>query len=457
MKCNFISIFLFSVMTSVCYSQKTENLDTSTLEINPHKNYKPKHFFEKEYVKIGFTPTLLFTGSALTWRTRKDIKDVRNRYIPTFKYTFDDYLQYVPAAATFGLKAAGVKGRNDFKRSAITYMTSMGIMTVLVNGIKYSAKVERPDGSKRNSFPSGHTAVAFANATFLDKEYGLVNAGYSIAGYGAATMTGVGRGLNNRHWVSDIFAGAGIGILSTQLAYFFIDKIYGNKGDNLSLLSGLDSHENPSFLSLKIGFAASSESLLESNKEGSLAKVGWEAGLEGAYFFHKNWGVGGEFVVTSFPIKSINLNDLDLSEEGRDAILYTDAPGYLTFSAGPYYNLNLSEKWSLTAKALIGYTIGAQGEIIVRNTDTTTITEDIIIANYKPKNTIQYTPGLSLTYHITDNIGISSYVDFSHSQSTYKFTYNPDYFEIDSNESNVDYEKSPFNYVSLGFRLTAFF
>lgn len=128
----------------------------------------------------------------------------------------------------------------------------MGIMAVLVNGIKYSTNIERPDGSKKNSFPSRHTALAFANATFLDKEYGLLNTGYSIAGYETATMTGVGRGLNNKHWASDVFAGAGIGILSTQLAYFFIDKIYGNKGDNLSILSQLESKENPSFLSLKL-------------------------------------------------------------------------------------------------------------------------------------------------------------------------------------------------------------
>jgi len=74
--------------------------------------------------------------------------------------------------------------------------------------------------------------MAFTNASFLHKEYGMVNPAYSIAGYGSAAITGLGRNLNNRHWVPDILAGAGIGIISTELGYFFIDKIYKNKENN---------------------------------------------------------------------------------------------------------------------------------------------------------------------------------------------------------------------------------
>lgn len=49
---------------------------------------------------------------------------------------------------------------------------SATLLAAAVNGIKYTAKVPRPDGSSRNSFPSGHTAVAFMGATILHKEYG---------------------------------------------------------------------------------------------------------------------------------------------------------------------------------------------------------------------------------------------------------------------------------------------
>lgn len=40
-------------------------------------------------------------------------------------------------------------------------------MATSVNTIKYTAQVDRPDKSARNSFPSGHTAVAFMGAEFL--------------------------------------------------------------------------------------------------------------------------------------------------------------------------------------------------------------------------------------------------------------------------------------------------
>ncbi len=107
-------------------------------------------------------------------------------------------------------------------------------MAVGVNSLKYSCRVMRPDGSSRNSFPSGHTATAFMTATMLHKEYGHLSPWYSIGGYTVATLTGVTRQLNNRHWMSDIMVGAGIGILATELGYFLADLIFRDKGLNVS-------------------------------------------------------------------------------------------------------------------------------------------------------------------------------------------------------------------------------
>lgn len=49
----------------------------------------------------------------------------------------------------------------------------------------------------------------------------------------AAYATGVGRILNNRHWASDVWAGAGVSILSAQLGYILSDLIW-HKGINLA-------------------------------------------------------------------------------------------------------------------------------------------------------------------------------------------------------------------------------
>jgi membrane-associated phospholipid phosphatase len=57
-------------------------------------------------------------------------------------------------------------------------------------------------------------------AEFLYQEYKDVSPWYGIAGYVVATGTGLFRMYNNRHWFSDVVAGAGFGILSTKVAYW---------------------------------------------------------------------------------------------------------------------------------------------------------------------------------------------------------------------------------------------
>ena len=87
----------------------------------------------------------------------------------------------------------------------------------------------RPDGSRYNSFPSGHTATAFMTATMLHQEYGWRSPWFSIGGYTAAAITGVSRICNNRHWLSDVVAGAGIGIGAVHLGYYLTDLIFKEK------------------------------------------------------------------------------------------------------------------------------------------------------------------------------------------------------------------------------------
>jgi membrane-associated phospholipid phosphatase len=57
-------------------------------------------------------------------------------------------------------------------------------------------------------------------AEFLYQEYKDKSIWYGIAGYAVATGTGLFRIYNNRHWLTDVAAGAGIGILSTKIAYW---------------------------------------------------------------------------------------------------------------------------------------------------------------------------------------------------------------------------------------------
>lgn len=169
----------------------------------------------------------------------KQIKDEVNEDIDQ-KITIDDFSQYAPFASVYGLNALGIKGKHNFKDRSIIMGTSYLLMSGTVLGLKSITKVERPDGSSNNSFPSGHTATAFAGAEFLWQEYKDVSIWYGITGYAIATGTGLFRIYNDRHWLTDVAAGAGIGILSTKVAYWihpFIKKtFFGEKETKSSVM-----------------------------------------------------------------------------------------------------------------------------------------------------------------------------------------------------------------------------
>lgn len=136
------------------------------------------------------------------------------------KVNWDDYAQYSPFLSVYALNALGIHGKNNFKDRTIVLATAYLIMGGSVNIIKRTSKVTRPDGSDTRSFPSGHTATAFMGAEFLRQEYKDVSAWYGITGYAVAAGTGFFRMSNEKHWLTDVATGAGIGILSTRIAYW---------------------------------------------------------------------------------------------------------------------------------------------------------------------------------------------------------------------------------------------
>lgn len=132
----------------------------------------------------------------------------------------DDYTQFAPIVAVYGLNICGVRGRHNFRDLTVMMATASLMGGTVLYGLKYGLGVTRPDGSARNSFPSGHTTIAFMGAEFLRQEYKDVSPWYGVAGYVVAGATGAMRIYNNRHWLSDVVAGAAIGILSAKAAYW---------------------------------------------------------------------------------------------------------------------------------------------------------------------------------------------------------------------------------------------
>ena len=328
-----------------------------------------------------------------------------------FKTGIDDYTQFFGPAMVVGLKLGGYEGRSDWPRLLASAAMSYGIMAGLVNGIKYSAKEMRPDGSTANSWPSGHTATAFVGATLLHKEYGLTRSPWwSVAGYGVATATGVMRVLNNRHWISDVMSGAGIGIMSGELGYALCDLLFKERGllrNDLEINS-----EKPSFFSISMGLGLGNKDLEfddDGDKVGLKFRAATVVDAEGAYFFNKYIGVGGRLRVRAQSTKDfgdfanfVGAEDLyvwdglqpyyqDVYPESKDYLTYLDRVGYkmdsesawnanapvtdsygivksdhiteFTGSVGLYFNLPLSSRFSLGTKALIGRSITQELDI----------------------------------------------------------------------------------------------
>jgi hypothetical protein len=159
--------------------------------------------------------------------TQYEIKEHIDRRI-----SIDDISQYSPFITVYGLDIAGVGSRNNFRDRTLIIGTAYLLMGTTVNLIKMTGNVQRPDGSSSNSFPSGHTATAFMGAEFLYQEYKHRSPWIGIAGYAVAAGTGYFRMYNNRHWLTDVAAGAGIGMLSTKIAYklhpFLKRKLFRN-------------------------------------------------------------------------------------------------------------------------------------------------------------------------------------------------------------------------------------
>ena len=401
-----------SVKTDAAYNKTySQGMDFRFFKQVTNPGVKPYKFIDDlTFVGIPlFVAGWAIKGDKAMFRVNNKDGKSNTQLLTDFKTGIDDYTQFFGPVMTAGLKLAGVEGRSDWPRLLASAAVSYGLMAGLVNGIKYSAKEMRPDGSTANSWPSGHTATAFVGATLLHKEYGLTRSPwYSVAGYGVATATGVMRVLNNRHWISDIMSGAGIGIMSGELGYALIDLLFKEKG---LLRNDLEmDFENPSFFSISMGVGLGGKDI-EFNRndlqyaeyyDADFHSIVEEAPIEfraatvvdaeGAYFLNKYIGIGGRLRVRAMSAKSFgnfsniaglegysawagfgdiyeatdpqfdyenyyntlgfDTADSPVSEIG--GIVKSDHMTEFVASLGLYVNIPLSKHFALGTKALVG-------------------------------------------------------------------------------------------------------
>lgn len=418
---------------------------------------------------MTFVGVPLFIAGIIAKSEKNAFKQqIRHSLVTKFKTGIDDYTQFFGPAAVVGLKLAGVEGRSDWPRLLASAGMGYGIMALFVNTIKHTAKEMRPDGSTANSWPSGHTATAFVGATLLHKEYGLTRSPwYSVAGYGVATATGVMRVLNNRHWISDVLSGAGLGILSGELGYAICDLFFKGKGLLRNDIPGMANViEHPSFFSISMGIGFGTRDF-----DFEMKKWGWSDDLnmkfrastavaaEGAYFFNPYIGVGGRLRVKSTPIngwdkvvdfgwedmdaafESLDTDEQEVLGKNIDNIDFVIESDHLTEFAGDlgvYFNLPLSNRFALGSKLLVGRSIMQElaldakiagqhyykendswdnptGDAFEHSWDYFTITGS---------NSNKFGTGISLTYAYKQNFSWKVFLDYDYTRKTYTMDYN---------------------------------
>ena len=142
------------------------------------------------------------------------------------KIKIDNITEYLPAVATYGLKLCGVQSLHNYADLTIIMGTAYLMMAAIVYPTKDFVHSPRPGGDPRfNSFPSGHAAWAFTGAEIMRREYWHVSPWIGVSGYLVATGTAFLRLYNGAHWLTDVLAGAGIGILCAEAAYWLYPAI----------------------------------------------------------------------------------------------------------------------------------------------------------------------------------------------------------------------------------------
>jgi PAP2 superfamily len=121
---------------------------------------------------------------------------------------------YVIAPMAVALLGVGrIDHHQSFRDSTYDIAEATMVAATYSTVLKAVVRRERPDGSNKLSFPSGHATNAFAWATVGAHYYGWK---VGVPGYAVASLIGISRLEKNVHHLSDVLAGAGLGYISAR-------------------------------------------------------------------------------------------------------------------------------------------------------------------------------------------------------------------------------------------------
>lgn len=217
---------------------------------NPFTDAQRLESGNKRYLTRAVLPSVALIGAGIYTiggrglLSSTDVFNYREKTFPNFATNADDFAMLAPLVGLYGLNIISSQNRHELGRQTLLLVASGALTSAMVWPTKKFTNIERPNG-KPYAFPSGHTAYAFTMATFMDKEFRHKSPWVSVVSYGIAGATGVVRVLNNAHWMSDVLAGAGVGILSVNTVYWIHGKLTSGGGLNTAVVPVVLPNGNP--------------------------------------------------------------------------------------------------------------------------------------------------------------------------------------------------------------------
>lgn len=171
-----------------------------------------ENFFSADTVRV-IALTSIGAIAAAPW----DREGVNNGFgIPTTLFESGNIMGQVLFQAGVGLAGYGLghaTGSEKLQMVGRDVVRAQLLSQALVQTVKHTVRRERPDGSNKGAFPSGHSASAFATAGVLHRHYGW-KAG--VPAYALGSYVALARMAWNRHHATDVVMGMGVGLAAAR-------------------------------------------------------------------------------------------------------------------------------------------------------------------------------------------------------------------------------------------------
>ncbi len=189
---------------------------------------------------------------------RQTIKTLNNDFwdIPT-RYGIVSYaniaaLSTYAAGLIFKEDKVRITGRLLFESLSISGVTVVLARYVFARSRPYSGEGQWKYNwfewnNEIESFPSGHTTVAFAFSTVLAER--IDNNWARLGLYGLASLTAFARVYNNQHWASDVFVGALLGFVTGM---HVIHKEKQRVGNAYNLINRIEFYQGLTQLGIRV-------------------------------------------------------------------------------------------------------------------------------------------------------------------------------------------------------------